>query len=51
MPRGSGHDSGDSDDENALESELDKLTLAYKKAEQERLQYSIDVQKTIRLQK
>lgn len=51
MPRGSGHDSDDSDDEKVLESELDKLILNYKKAEQERQQYVIEVQKAIRLQK
>jgi coiled-coil domain-containing protein 63/114 len=50
MPRQSNRHSDDSDDENALESELDKLQLNYKISEQQRLQYSIEVQKKIRLQ-
>jgi hypothetical protein len=49
MPRGNYSD--DSDDENALEVELEKLQLNYKLSEQQRLQYSIEVQKKIRLQK
>lgn len=51
MPRQLRRDSDDSDDENALEAELDKLQLQYKVSEQDRLQFSIDVQKKIRLQK
>ena len=51
MPRPSNRDSEDSDDENVLEAELDKLQLNYKVSEQQRLQYSIEVQKKIRLQK
>ena len=42
--------SDDSDDEHALETELEKLQLNYKISEQQRLQYSIEVQKKIRLQ-
>jgi coiled-coil domain-containing protein 63/114 len=49
MPRGMNH-SDDSDDENVLEAELEKLQLNYKVSEQQRLQYSIEVQKKIRLQ-
>ena len=49
MPRGNNSD--DSDDENVLETELEKLQLNYKVSEQQRLQYSIEVQKKIRLQK
>ncbi len=49
MPRGNNSD--DSDDENVLEAELEKLQLNYKVSEQQRLQYSIEVQKKIRLQK
>jgi|APCry1669189733_1035249.scaffolds.fasta_scaffold504007_1 hypothetical protein len=44
-------DSDDSDDENVLEQELEKLQLHYKISEQQRLQYSIEVQRKIRLQK
>ena len=44
-------DSGDSVDENILETILEKLQLNYKKSEEQRLQYSIEVQKNIRLQK
>jgi hypothetical protein len=51
MPRPNARDSDDSDDENALEAELEKLQLQYKISEQQRLQYSIEVQKKIRLQK
>lgn len=43
-------DSDDSDDENVLEQELEKLQLHYKISEQQRLQYSIEVQRKIRLQ-
>ncbi len=43
--------SDDSDDENVLETELEKLQLNYKISEQQRLQYSIEVQKKVRLQK
>lgn len=43
-------DSDDSDDENVLEAELEKLQLHYKISEQQRLQYSIEVQRKIRLQ-
>jgi hypothetical protein len=43
--------SDDSDDENVLEAELDKLQILYKTSEQQRLQYSIETQKKIRLQK
>lgn len=50
MPR-QAHHSDDSDDENVLEAELEKLQLQYKVSEQDRLQFSIDVQKKIRLQK
>ncbi len=50
MPRPN-RDSDSSDDENALETELEKLQLQYKVSEQQRLQYSIEVQKKIRLQK
>ena len=50
MPRQLNH-SDDSDDEHALEAELEKLQLQYKVSEQQRLQYSIEVQKKIRLQK
>lgn len=42
--------SDDSDDENVLEAELDKLQILYKTSEQQRLQYSIETQKKIRLQ-
>lgn len=42
--------SDDSDDEHALEAELERLQLQYKVSEQQRLQYSIEVQKKIRLQ-
>lgn len=42
--------SDDSDDEHALEVELERLQLQYKISEQQRLQYSIEVQKKIRLQ-
>ncbi|CAF0873211.1 unnamed protein product [Brachionus calyciflorus] len=42
--------SDDSDDEHALESELERLQLQLKVSEQQRLQYSIEVQKKIRLQ-
>lgn len=51
MPRPMTRNSDDSDDENALETELNKLELNFKVSEQQRLQYSIEVQKTIRLQK
>lgn len=51
MPRPQTRNSDDSDDENALEAELNKLELNFKVSEQQRLQYSIEVQKTIRLQK
>ena len=51
MPRPMTRNSNDdSDDENALEAELNKLELNFKVSEQQRLQYSIEVQKTIRLQ-
>lgn len=51
MPRPTTRNSNDdSDDENALEAELNKLELNFKISEQQRLQYSIEVQKTIRLQ-
>lgn len=50
MPRPNTRNSDDSDDENALEAELNKLELNFKISEQQRLQYSIEVQKTIRLQ-
>lgn len=50
MPRPMTRNSDDSDDENALEAELNKLELNFKVSEQQRLQYSIEVQKTIRLQ-
>lgn len=50
MPRPQTRNSDDSDDENALEAELNKLELNFKVSEQQRLQYSIEVQKTIRLQ-
>lgn len=50
MPRQNQH-SDDSDDENVLEAELERLQLQYKVSEQDRLQFSIDVQKKIRLQK
>jgi hypothetical protein len=50
MPR-QAHHSDDSDDENVLEAEFERLQLQYKVAEQDRLQFSIDVQKKIRLQK
>ena len=48
---GHNRDSDDSDDENVLEAELEKLQLHYKISEQQRLQYSIEVQRKIRLQK
>ena len=52
MPRPTTRNSNDdSDDENALKAELNKLELNFKISEQQRLQYSIEVQKTIRLQK
>ena len=51
MPRPNARHSDDSDDENALELELNKLELNFKVSEQQRLQYSIEVQKKIRLQK
>jgi hypothetical protein len=51
MPRPMTRNSDDSDDENGLEAELNKLELNFKVSEQQRLQYSIEVQKTIRLQK
>lgn len=51
MPRPTTRNSDDSDDDNALEAEYDKLQLNYKVSEQQRLQYSIEVQKKIRLQK
>ena len=50
MPRPTTRNSDDSDDDNALEAEYDKLQLNYKISEQQRLQYSIEVQKKIRLQ-
>lgn len=51
MPRPTTRNSNeDSDDENALEAELNKLELNFKVSEAQRLQYSIEVQKTIRLQ-
>lgn len=51
MPRPTTRNSDDSDDDNVLEAEYDKLQLNYKISEQQRLQYSIEVQKKIRLQK
>ena len=50
MPRPTTRNSDDSDDDNVLEAEYDKLQLNYKISEQQRLQYSIEVQKKIRLQ-
>jgi len=50
MPRPNSPGSDESDDENLLEAELVKLQLNYKKSEQQRIQYSIEVQKKIRLQ-
>ena len=51
MPRLMNKNSDDSDDENVLETELEKLQLNYKISDQQRLQYSIEVQKKVRLQK
>ncbi len=51
MPRPNARNSDDSDDENALEAEFNKLELNFKISEQLRLQYSIEVKKKIRLQK
>ena len=42
--------SDDSDDEHALEAELERLQLKLKISEQQRLQYTIETQKKIRLQ-
>jgi hypothetical protein len=50
MPRPNSRGSDHSDDEDVLEAELEKLQRKYKVSEQERLQYSIETQKKIRLQ-